>query len=81
MSQDIRQYDFFVDGKLDLRKLRHDMNSALSVMQNMLDLSAKYPQRRKAEFDPLLQEAVDRLRQFIGALHSRGNLVDTVDKH
>lgn len=73
MDQDTGRYDFFVDGKLDVRKLRHDMSSVVSVMQNMLDLSAKYPERRSGEFDPLMQQAVDRLDRIIGSLCEETN--------
>ena len=67
MSTGQMQQRFFDNGKLNIRKLRHDLSGTLGVVQNMIHLSAENPVRR-AEYDVLLKKAVERLVEIRDAL-------------
>lgn len=60
--------DFFVDGKLNIRKLRHDMAAAIGVALQMLDTETQNPSR-KAACDALLRDAIQRLNVIRESLY------------
>lgn len=80
MEQSTEQYNFFVDGKLNLQKLRHDISGTLFILNGMLEGATKHPERRKSEYDPIIQETMQRLDKIVGSLRPKGNLVEFVDR-
>lgn len=79
MEQSKEQYNFFVDGKLNLQKLRHDIAGTLFAMNGMFQASVKHPEKR-SEYEPSMQEAIMRLDKIARSLRYKGDLVEFVDK-
>ena len=63
------QSQYFIEGILDLRKLNHDMASALDAAENMIRMAEKNPARR-SEYDDLLKSAIERLKGIRGSLET-----------
>ncbi|MGE0633883.1 MAG: hypothetical protein AB7O96_15820 [Pseudobdellovibrionaceae bacterium] len=55
--------NYFEHNKLNLRKLRHDLASAIQVADLMARFSDEKPEK-KAEYSPLLREAIKRLQEI-----------------
>lgn len=78
MDQKKVKQNFFDGGKLNVRKLRHDMAGALGIIKNMLYLRKKDPAKR-AEYDDLMQKAIGRLTEINDSLHLISNIKDLVE--
>lgn len=84
-NADEYQADFFVDGKMDIRKLRHDLGGALTVVFQMAE-SMQHDSQKNAARCVLLKKALERLAVIHSALKdessrahgAQSDLVDVV---
>jgi hypothetical protein len=73
MNSNPNEREYFInEGVLDLRKLNHDIASALGTAENMIRMAEKNPARR-SEYDALLKSAIERLKSIRGSLETEFN--------
>lgn len=58
---------YIEEGRINLRKLRHDMAAAIDAAQNMIRMSESNPDRR-SDYDVLIKAAVIRLKEICDSL-------------
>ena len=58
---------YFEKNRLNLRRLRHDLLSTIEVASTMVQLGKEKPERR-AQLDPMLEEAISRFLAIHAAL-------------
>lgn len=80
MEQSKEQYNFFVDGKLNLQKLRHDISGTLFILGNAVQAAVKHPEKRDDQNELMVKESLDRLDRIVASLRPKGNLVEFIDK-